>query len=168
MDYYAPPDGSERALRSRIRRCYIALADLQPAVEYLFDNTDRLNEDYAVENVQKMYEMYRETARSLTEITDLDRVDNELGLQRAQERLLTSPGVADGICRSIEHIHDGAKSVIRNIEYQFDAGHFTPTDEMYQTIRESAILVLGLTTIIMDAIDDGFITDIAVYNETGR
>ena len=168
MDYYAPPDGAERALRSRIRRCYMALVDLQSAVEYLFDSTSHLTEDYAVEDVKQMHEMYREAARSLTEVADLDRVDDELGLQRAQERLLTSPGAADGIYRSIEHVHDGTKSVIRNIEYQFDAGHFAPTDEMYQTIRESAISVLGLTTIIMDAIDDGFITDVAVYNETGR
>lgn len=71
------------------------------------------------------------------------------------------------ISRSIEHVHDAAEGIIRNIEYQLDADHFDSSDNSYQTIRRQAISVLGLTDIILDAIDSGFITDVNTYRETG-
>lgn len=168
MEYYAPPDGAERMLRSRIRRCYDALAELQPAVEYLYDRRTYLNESYVVDDVNKMREMYREAARGLTDVADLGVFDEEVGVQRAQERLLTSPSAADGITRSIESVHDAAKTVIRNIEYQLDASHLESTDDVYRYIREQAIAVLGLTVVVLDAIDSGFIIDARNYKLTGR
>lgn len=168
MEYYTPPEGVERMLRSRIRRCYVALAELQPAVEKLYNRRSRLNESYAVDDVIRMREMYREAARSLTDTADPEVLGEEIGIKRAQERLLASPDAADGICRSIESMHDGAKAALRNIEYQLDAGHLEATGGVYQSIREKAIEILGLTDVILDAIDSGFITDASAYKETGR
>ena len=154
-------------LRSRIRRCYVALAELQYAVEYLYNHTAEMNEDYVVKSVEQMYKMYREAVCALTDATGPEVFDDEVGVQRAQERLLTTPGVADSICCSIEYVHDGAKSVIRNIEYQLDAGLLSPPSEAYQPIREKAIRALGLIVIILDAIDSGFVQDVRTYNEFG-
>lgn len=163
MEYYASPEGAERMLRSRIRRCYVALAELQPAVEKLYNRRSRLNESYAVGDVIRMREMYRDAARSLADTADLEVFDEGVGIQRAQERLLASPDAANGICCSIESVHEGAKTALRNIEYQLDAGHLEPTDDVYQSIREKAIEILGLTDVILDAIDSGFITDASIH-----
>lgn len=168
MEYYAPPEGSERVLHSRIRRCYIALAELQSAVEYLYNSTAHLNEDYTVDDVNRMYEMSREAARDFTDTADLSVFDDEHGVQRAQEQLLATPIIAEDICQSLDYVQYGAKSVIRNVEYQLDAGYFTQRDDIYQTLREKAISILGLTALIKDAIDEGFIIDARTYKETGR
>lgn len=168
MEYYTPPEGAERMLRSRIRRCYAALAELQPAVEKLYNSRSQLNESHVVDDVIRMRERYREAAHSLTDTANLEAFDEEVGIKRAQERLLASPDAADGICRLIKSVHDGAKTGLRNIEYQLDAGHLEPTDDVYQSIREKAIDILGLTDIILDAIDSGFITDTSDYKETSR
>lgn len=168
MDYYSRPDGSERALKSRIRRCYEALDELKPAVKSLTTRSTHLNEDYAIEAATQMKDIYEAAVKRLTGFPDLDMFDGNLGIQRAQSELLGSPGIAENICRCIEDLHDAAKVVIRNIEYQLDAGHVTPTDTIYQTIREQAMIVLARTDIVLDAIDSGFITDAAIYKETGR
>lgn len=154
-------------LRSRIRRCYTALIELQPAVEYLYNNTEFFNEHYVVEGAKQMYEMYRQAAHTLTDGDDITALDEERGVQRAQQRLLDSPEVATRISRSIERIHDAALGIIRNIEYQRDADHFDHSDELYQSIRRQAISLLGLTDIVLDAIDSGFITDVNSYSENG-
>lgn len=73
MEYYARPDGTKRMLKSRIRRCYTALADLQSAVKYLYTHRDHLNEHYAVEDAEHMYEMSHEAARGLTDWPNLVR-----------------------------------------------------------------------------------------------
>ena len=167
MDYYTPPDGTERALKSRIRRCYDALDELKPAVKSLTTSSTHLNEDYAIEAATQMKDIYEGAVKRLTGFPDLDMFDGDLGIQRAQNKLLDSPGIADDICRSIEDLHDAANVVIRNLEYQLDAGHVAPTDTVYQTIREQAMMILALTGIVLDAIDSGFITDASIYNATG-
>ncbi|MGM0718325.1 MAG: hypothetical protein ACQET5_14410 [Halobacteriota archaeon] len=58
--------------------------------------------------------MYRDAARSLTDTADLEVFDEGTGIQRAQERLLAVPDAADGICRSIESVHEGAKNTAAN------------------------------------------------------
>jgi hypothetical protein len=167
MEYYARPEGTERMLRSRIRRCYVALVELEQPVNYLHSNIGHLNEHYAVEDVNQMHEMYREAACAILDVTNFEVFDNELGVERAQELLLTLPMTAENVCQKIEHIHSGAKVVIRNLEYQLDAGHFDPADDIYQTMREKTVMVLGLTEVILDAIDSGFIMDVRTYNEYG-
>lgn len=167
MEYYNPPAGTERMLRSRIRRCYTALAELQSTVEYLYNNTEFFNEHYVVEDAERMYEMYRQAARTLTGAGDLTALDEESGVQRAQELLLANPDTAMSISRSIEHVHDAAEGIIRNVEYQLDADHFDSSDKSYQAIRRQAISALGLTDIVLDAIDEGFIIDVNTYNEYG-
>ena len=167
MEYYARPEGTERMLRSRIRRCYTALVELQQPVDYLHSNTDHLNEHYAIEDVNEMHEMYREAACAILDVTDFEVFDEELGVDRAQERLLTWPIAAENVCQKIEHIHSGAEVVIRNLEYQLDAGHFDPADDVYQNMREQTIMILGLTEVVLDAINSGFIRDVRSYNEYG-
>lgn len=168
MKYYTPPEGAERMLRSRIRRCYVALAELQQAVEKLYNRRSQLNGSYAVNDVVGMRERCREAAHSLTDTADLEEADEELGIKRAQKQLLASPSIVDGICRSIESVHDGAKTAIRNIEYQLDAGTAETTDDVYQSIRETVIEILGLADVILDAIDSGFVTDAKIYKQEDR
>lgn len=167
MEYYSRPEGTERMLRSRIRRCYVALVELQQPVNYLHRNIGHLNEHDAIKDVNQMYEMYREAACAILDVNNFEVFDEELGVEQAQERLLTSPIGAENVCQKIEHIHSGAKLVIRNLEYQLDAGHFDPADDIYQTMREKTIMILGLTEVILDAIDSGFISDVRTYNEHG-
>lgn len=168
MEYYGSPEGAERALRSRIRRCYVALDELHSAVEYLSDSTAHLNEDYAVTAANRMPEMYPEAVRNLTGMPGLDSVVDDVSLQRVQDRLLLLPLTAEDVCRPIQYIHEDAEVILRNIEYQLDAGHFGPTDDVYRTIREKAITVLGLTDLILDALDSGFIIDARTYKEEGH
>jgi hypothetical protein len=109
MEYYALPEGTERSLRSRIRRCYVALVELQEPVDYLYSNADHLNEDYAVEDVNRMHEMYREAACAILDVTNFELFDDELGVERAQEFLLTLPIAAENVCEKIEILHSGVK-----------------------------------------------------------
>lgn len=166
MEYYTSPEGAERMLRSRIRRCYVALAELQPAVEKLYNRRDQFNEHYAVDDVVRIREVYREAARILTGTADFE--GPSIGIKRTQERLLASPDTAGGIRESIELVQSGAKTALRNIEYQLDAGTVETTDDVYQSIRETAIEILGLTGVILDAIDSGFVIDANIYKEEGR
>lgn len=166
MEYYTPPQGAKRMLKSRIRRCHVALADLQPAVEKLYNRRSQFKEHYAVDDVVQMRGMYREATRSLTGTADFE--GKNISIKRSQERLLASPDTADGIRDSIESVQYGAKSALRRIEYQLDAGAVETTDDVYQTIRETAIEILGLTGVILDAIDSGFVTDANIYKEEGR
>lgn len=168
MNYYTRPEGTERMLRSRIRRCFVVLAELKQAVDIRIKVVDRLSEEVATEHLSNIAVMYREAYLALTGITDEECIDHDDGLEQAQERLLNAPESAEHVRHCVEEIYDAASGVIRDLAYRVDAVTIDPDNPLYQNIREQAIKILGTVDVISKAVDSGFIRDVRGYQLYGE
>lgn len=165
MEYYARPEGTERALRSRIRRCFQAIQELQSLVTSVNAHTDLLTDDYHDLHESDLSDPYQCAYLTLTGLTP-DRIDAPVTYDRVERRLLAVPELAEKVSTEINRIHDTTEALIRNLHYQADAGLIDVEEEQVKSLRLDAIRILGLTDVILDAIDQGFITDASLYNET--
>ncbi|MHB9286457.1 hypothetical protein ACKVMT_05395 [Halobacteriales archaeon Cl-PHB] len=163
MDYYQQPEGTERMLHSRIRRGYVALAEMQGAIEDLEERLTDFCEEVAEKHLTRTSEVYRNAHYDMSGVVPDDTFHLNDAIQQAQERLMTDPLMAREARQNVESINEDISGVFRALEYKIDAGHIEPDNPQYQTIREQAIKILGLTDVVESAINPYFVQDVRSY-----